>query len=74
MNTKLTCKELLPDMAISVSERDEHGALVGFGSGYWLPGSGTVRLYPAKNPFCVWQVSRNPKTVSDVFIYVEKDG
>jgi hypothetical protein len=74
MKTKLTCKKLLPGVAIPVSERNEVGALVGFWKGFWFPRSQVVRLYPACNPFCVWQVARTPKNVSDVLIHVEKDG
>ena len=74
MNTKLYCSKLMPGTALKVSERTEAGELVGFWKGYWVPQRGIIRLYPERNPFCVWRVSSAPKTVSDYFIHQIKEG
>lgn len=73
MNTKLYCSKLMPGTALKVSERTEAGELVGSWRGFWFPQRGVIRLYPDRNPFCTWRVSHAPKTVSDVFIYTDKE-
>ena len=46
---------LVPNEAVAVLERDEHGALVGAYKGYWNFKRGTVSLYPdLRHPFVRW--------------------
>ena len=53
---------VIPGKAVVVSERDNHGALVGSYNGYYNPKSGTYTLYPRYSPH-VWQVKRLAKHV-----------
>ncbi len=66
MKTTLTAnRRLVPGERIGIDERDEHGALVGSWDGYYRPDTGTVVLYPRKDPFCYWRVARTKHEVSD---------
>ena len=63
-------RRLVPGERIAIAERDEHGALVGSWDGYYRPDTGTVVLYPRKDPFCYWRVARIKHEVSDRVIRV----
>lgn len=74
MKTTLTCdRRLSPNVALRICERNELGELVGFWTGYWIPNRQLVRLYPAANPYCIWQVSRAPHNVCDRLVSVPKE-
>lgn len=62
---------LVPNEAVAVLERDEHGALVGAYKGYWNFKRGTVTLYPdMRHPFVRWSGSPVKKVVSDRVVRV----
>ena len=65
---------LVPNEAVAVLERDEHGALVGAYKGYWNFKRGTVTLYPDyRNPFVSWRGGANKKVVADRVVRVRAD-
>ena len=65
---------LVPNVAVSVLERDENGALVGAYKGYWNFKRGTVTLYPDyRNPFVSWRGGAAKKVVSDRVVRVRAD-
>ena len=60
---------LVPNEAVAVLERDEHGALVGAYKGYWNFKRGTVTLYPDyRNPFVSWRGGAAKKVVADRYV------
>ena len=60
---------LVPNEAVSVLERDEHGALVGAYKGYWNYKRGTVALYPdMRHPFVRWSGTPVKKVVADRYV------
>ena len=60
---------LVPNEAVAVLERDEHGALVGAYKGYWNFKRGTVALYPDyRNPFVSWRGGATKKVVADRYV------
>jgi hypothetical protein len=60
---------LVPNEAVAVLERDEHGALVGAYKGYWNFKRGTVTLYPdLRHPFVRWSGTPVKKVVADRYV------
>lgn len=60
---------LVPNEAVAVLERDEHGALVGAYKGYWNFKRGTVTLYPdLRHPFVRWSGTPAKKVVADRYV------
>lgn len=60
---------LVPNEAVAVLERDEHGALVGAYKGYWNFKRGTVTLYPdMRHPFVRWSGTPVKKVVADRYV------
>lgn len=64
---------LVPNEAVAVLERDEHGALVGAYKGYWNFKRGTVSLYPdLRHPFVRWSGTPAKKVVADRYVKVRE--
>ena len=64
---------LVPNEAVAVLERDEHGALVGAYKGYWNFKRGTVSLYPdMRHPFVRWSGTPVKKVVADRYVKVRE--
>jgi hypothetical protein len=64
---------LVPNEAVAVLERDEHGALVGAYKGYWNFKRGTVTLYPdLRHPFVRWSGTPVKKVVADRYVKVRE--